>query len=383
MWFGITGTKKTPNKPRKTVCDCGNPVASDRFISHGRYLCELCSDKFHLSSCIRNASRELKLAVKATTYATKSRDFALKFAESDPEARLLFLSALSSSPSLEDVLITLGEIQDLLEETVLQLQTREQIKIINNKQVIKLALALDEQEKRKETSLERSEGKRAPKVYTVKRPVGRPAKPVMIDQRLWRIPELKEGGQTLEQIGKKYNVSGERVRQILLRWGFWEMDSKKEKNSPYPLTSDEMLVHEQKLKRLAFKCGVSAAELVKLRQRIGQDRYVRLRTLLRTTERNRIIVKNYKGDSLMQMSILELLEVYMKEGKKLFPDLSVTQAVDKVLSPKSGYVLSRKDFSQPYIPNNVHLVTRKEFGRIFGLEFGWGAQARKKTDSQK
>ena len=66
----------------------------------------------------------------------------------------------------------------------------------------------------------------------------------------------------------------------------------------------------------------------------------------------------------------EVLEMYLRRAKELCPNEDVLLMVRKILAPKSGCVLMRKDFSLPYLPENSFITTKSEFGSLLGKQFG-------------
>jgi hypothetical protein len=72
------------------------------------------------------------------------------------------------------------------------------------------------------------------------------------------------------------------------------------------------------------------------------------------------------------------LEMYLKRVSDFYPGTTILSCVRMMLAPKSGYAVMRRDFSLPYLPENSFVVTKSEFGTLWGRQFSAHSDYQKK-----
>ncbi len=211
-----------------------------------------------------------------------------------------------------------------------------------------------------------------------------------------KVRKLKDKGKSLRQISKKLGISrdevflflqesykqnppsinkdglAKKVEKVIKEKNFSheECSSKKEKLY-YSLTSEQLEEHNRRIAYYAYCAGLSIAEYHAMRREIGVARFSHLRKIMTLDERNKKLLRHppRDHDPLFQMSARELFDVYLEEGKKLFPDKKPLDVFDILTAKGSGFMLIRIDLGKPFIVGNVTIISKKEFGRRLGTEW--------------
>ncbi len=184
--------------------------------------------------------------------------------------------------------------------------------------------------------------------------------------------ELREQGLSLEEIGVRYGVSRQYVWTL-----FRDYSCVSKKSNPYySMTSEEMFEADLKLKREAYFYGLSAGLYSSLRQMLSPAVFARYRYLSSAAENNRSrgALKHFTGMLNLEISVAEFWELCLESALIRFPDLPEDEGVMLFLKPKSGYHLCRIDHTKSGTKDNLQFLTRLEFGRRFGYQYGKGAQ---------
>lgn len=189
------------------------------------------------------------------------------------------------------------------------------------------------------------------------------------DPRFAEICSSLKQGKNMQDVAKDLHISRERVRQILDSHGTSISDFKEERYY-YGISSEHMRDKELSAKRHAFIAGMSIAEYRAMRAKIGRNRFARLQYIAETCEKNKRVLKNFKGEQIFEMSIAELFKVFFEAAKQMYPDKSPTEALDTILVINSGYQLTRENVKLPFIKGNVRITTKSEFGHIASKNWG-------------
>ncbi len=179
---------------------------------------------------------------------------------------------------------------------------------------------------------------------------------------------MREDRYTLKEIGEHFNVTTERVRQVLKLFG---ISGIRNQRPYYKIESQEMLEIDILKKRKAFKLGLSIAEYEKYLQKVPKEIQNRIVTKFNTMSKNTFRVKSLQANvPLMQLTALELLEMYIEKATEMNQGPIVWVDVAKLLLPRSAYIITRRDFSLPYLVDNSFISTKVEFGAVVGDSFG-------------
>jgi hypothetical protein len=182
---------------------------------------------------------------------------------------------------------------------------------------------------------------------------------------------MSEDGKSIKEISLHFKRSKEWVRQILMLFGV-DADTIKGKSLLNKQEDANKLFDQVVLKkRKAFRLGLSIAEYEKYVQKVPKDIRANISNKIGYISRNEGIVKTLRdGLPFMQLSALEILEMYLKRARDFYPDENTLSCVRRMLAPKSGYAVIRRDFSMPYLPENSFVATKSEFGSVWGKQFG-------------
>lgn len=192
----------------------------------------------------------------------------------------------------------------------------------------------------------------------------------LIDNRFPKMLTLVERNITIQDIAKASSVSIQKALWILESHGVTKETIRNLGKPYYGITSDELEKRHRELKYHAFVAGLSISEYIALRKRIGVARFVKLREHMTTSEKNHKLLKNSLNCPMHQMSALELFLVYVSEGQRIFPGTTELEAFDAVTTVDSGYMLVRLNRNLPYTKENVHVISRAEFGTRLAHECG-------------
>jgi hypothetical protein len=166
------------------------------------------------------------------------------------------------------------------------------------------------------------------------------------------------------------------VRQILIGSGFKynRPSSKIDTVKSQDVTLSSYLY----IKRKAFTYGVSVLDYLNLKNKLGKVIFGLLKHKMYRIETNKDKVKLLKKSGgeeqvlglYLQMSMLDVLEVYLEDAVKNYPEINNREALLKVLKDGRSFMLSRKDLSKPYTKNNVQVLSKKDHGVMVGKMFG-------------
>lgn len=180
------------------------------------------------------------------------------------------------------------------------------------------------------------------------------------------VKQIKSVNIDVITVGRENSDSREPHMVDLLEHGSSLLEIREPKKCSIKVTSEELQRHERLLRYRAFVAGLSVYRYLRLRSLIGKQRFAFLRVVMTNYEKNKKLLKNFGDQPLFQMSVEELFHVYLMGGKKFFPDLLPLDAFDALTKRRSGYMLSRYNWSLPCTVDNLHVVTKKEFGYTLG-----------------
>lgn len=186
-------------------------------------------------------------------------------------------------------------------------------------------------------------------------------------------------GKNASQVAREIGVSRQRVSKILKQRGVSLPKKESARGSIlHSLLKDELEKKAYTLRKRAFYFGITVQELLLYQEKYGRSRTARFSRIFTYMDRNIAVVKVFKGNSLFQMSLTELINFYESESLKFYGELDSLTRLDKMIAIHSPYMLCRIDQSKPYMVGNVELKTRKELGSRLGLMYGVGPQKERK-----
>lgn len=207
--------------------------------------------------------------------------------------------------------------------------------------------------------------KRIPALVTEKQKL----KPQPADSRLVKILEMLEKNPNLEETSHELGISRQRVCQILKGYGFSIHDFKQTSLKSQE-ESEKLLERELKLKRQAFRAGLTMAKYLRLLAFIGSKRMSQLSLVERGIQNNTRNLKIVPSEKMCQMTALELFELYVCVAKKIYPDLSTLAGFDRIMESRCEYRIVRTDRNLPFTTGNIELITLEEFGHRFARQYG-------------
>ncbi len=179
-----------------------------------------------------------------------------------------------------------------------------------------------------------------------------------------------ESGSTISEVSRKLGATRQSICNILKSHGFEYIKD----SSKYDLKRRYKEVYESSynVRLKAFMNGLSLYDYFQMKRKLSPEIFNLLRDKMIAINRNATHVKllEYSNSYFMQMSLLELLKIYLEVVNKNYPDISKREALLKVLKDGKNFMLVRKDFSIPYTRENVRVMNREEFGSVFGNNFG-------------
>ncbi len=195
-------------------------------------------------------------------------------------------------------------------------------------------------------------------------------KKVKIHKHLVFILMELESGASMSEVSRELGITRQSICNILKTHGFeYVKDS-----SRYDLDRRYREVYESSYNtRLkAFMNGLSLYDYIQMKNKVGHELFNLLRNKMLGIQRNGSNVRllEESGSYFMQLSLLDLLEIYLEVVNKNYPELNKRETLLKVLKDGKSFMLVRKDFSKPYTKENVRVMNREEFGSLFGNTFG-------------
>ena len=164
---------------------------------------------------------------------------------------------------------------------------------------------------------------------------------------------LFRGGETLAEIGTHYDVTRERVRQILKRYGLTRKDGGASVQNN-KIKIEQAAILKIKHDKRAIKYGVSWEEYQVLRKRIGADNARRFQSM-----RAHVLAGNggYKKNT-WEISLRDFVDVWDAAGCEV---------------NQKGYCFARIDYTKGFTMDNLHIITSFDFGQRAGTDFGFVA----------
>lgn len=167
-------------------------------------------------------------------------------------------------------------------------------------------------------------------------------------------------GIVLEEIGNKYNITRERVRQILRRHGLTRFDGGQHVITLQKKQKQDALRKERRTKRAA-KYGVTLEVFDKLAKRVSSHAMARFREIRWHVSAG---TYPYKKGVEWDLTLLDYANTWEKAG----------------LEPaQRGYYFARKDLDKGYVKDNMQILTAGEFGSRTANLFGFIAHPENTT----
>lgn len=172
-------------------------------------------------------------------------------------------------------------------------------------------------------------------------------------------------GETLETIGAVYNVTRERVRQILKRYNHNAQTGGQHVAAERKRKLKAERIRARREKTAQREYGIDYKTLVALKNKYGSDlaNYYRVQSTH---------VKSgkypYKPGIKWKINFKEYCDIWLKYG----------------LKPRTkGFCFARKDVTKDFTVDNIQIMPKHEFHYRIAITWGWGTEHQEKLGSKQ